>query len=60
MQERQDILIGNRVSKRLHAKIVAEQKRLKRETGLEPSLNEVVRRHDSLRTTFSVVLPSSI
>jgi|WetSurMetagenome_2_1015567.scaffolds.fasta_scaffold1225947_2 hypothetical protein len=43
MQERQDILIGNRVSKRLHAKIVAEQKRLKKETGLEPSLNEVVR-----------------
>ena len=43
MQERQDILIGNRVSKRLHGKLVAEQKRIQKETGIKPSLNEVVR-----------------
>lgn len=32
-----------RVSPDLHAKIVAEQQRIKKMTSIEPSLNEVVR-----------------
>lgn len=36
-------MLGNRVSKELHSKILAEQKRLEKMTGIKPSLNEVVR-----------------
>lgn len=43
MEERQEIVLGNRVSKELHSKILAEQKRLEKMTGIKPSLNEVVR-----------------
>lgn len=43
MPELQEIVLGNRVSKKLHAKIVAEQKRIEKETGVRVSLNEVVR-----------------
>lgn len=43
MEERNEILLGNRVSKKLHVRILAEQKRLEKETGLSLSLNQVVR-----------------
>jgi len=42
-KERQDVLIGVRVGKKLHAKIVAEQRNVSKTTGLEPSINEIVR-----------------
>lgn len=43
MPDLQEIVLGNRVSKKLHAKLIAEQKRLAKETGVRVSLNEVVR-----------------
>lgn len=43
MEETQDIVIGVRVSKRLHARIVAEQQRIAKSNGIKPSLNEVAR-----------------
>lgn len=43
MEERQEIVLGARVSKQLQAKIVAEQHRLEKMTGIKPSINEVVR-----------------
>lgn len=43
MEERQEIMLGNRVSKRLHSKLVEEQKRIAKMTGIEPTINEVVR-----------------
>lgn len=43
MEERQEIVLGARVSKALQAKILAEQKRLEKMTGIKPSINEVVR-----------------
>jgi hypothetical protein len=43
MKERNEILLGNRVSKRLHGRLIAEQKRLEKETKLKLSLNQVVR-----------------
>jgi len=41
--DRQDVVLGIRIGKGLQAKIVAEQQRLAKLTGIEPSLNEVVR-----------------
>lgn len=41
--ERQDVVIGARVSKSLKKRIGKEQERLTKLTGLKPSLNEVVR-----------------
>jgi len=41
--EPHDIIMGARVSKRLYAKIVAEQQRIVELTGVKPSINEVVR-----------------
>ena len=43
MEETQDIVIGVRISKRLHTKIVAEQQRIAKANGIKPSLNEVAR-----------------
>jgi hypothetical protein len=37
------IVMGARVPKQLHAEIVAKQQRIAKLTGIEPSLNEVVR-----------------
>ena len=42
-EETYDITIGARVSKRQHEMLLAEQKRLGKLSGIEPSLNEVVR-----------------
>ena len=42
-EETYDITIGARVSKRQHELLLAEQKRLGRLSGIDPSLNEVVR-----------------
>ena len=44
MEERQEIVLGARVSKLLQAKIIAEQRRIEKLTGIKPSINEVVRR----------------
>jgi hypothetical protein len=41
--ETQDIVMGVRISKRLHASIVAEQERISKLTGIKPKLHEVVR-----------------
>jgi len=43
MEEKQEIVLGARIGKRLHAKIVAEQQRVAKMTGIKPSLNKVVR-----------------
>jgi len=43
MEERHEIVLGARVGKNLHAKILAEQQRLAKMTGIKPSINEVVR-----------------
>jgi hypothetical protein len=43
MTERQEIVLGARISKKLHEKILTEQKRLEKMTGIKPSINEVVR-----------------
>lgn len=43
MEERQEIVLGARVGKSLHSKILAEQQRLAKMTGIKPSINEVVR-----------------
>jgi hypothetical protein len=42
-KERQDVLLGVRVGKKLHSKIVTERQRIEKMTGIEPSINEVVR-----------------
>lgn len=42
MEERQEIVLGTRVDKNLHSKIVAEQKRIQRLTGIKPSMNKIV------------------
>jgi len=42
-QERYEIVLGARVSKQLHAKIIAEQQRITKTTGIKPSINETVR-----------------
>ena len=42
-EETYDITIGARVSKRQHELLLAEQKRLGRLSGIDPSLNEGVR-----------------
>ena len=36
-------MLGVRVSKRLHAKILAEQRRISKLAGVKPSINAVVR-----------------
>jgi hypothetical protein len=41
--ETETVVMGARVPKSLHAQIVAEQKRIAKLTGIEPSLNEVTR-----------------
>jgi hypothetical protein len=43
MEERHEITLGARVSKQLQAKILAEQHRIEKLTGIKPSINEVVR-----------------
>lgn len=43
MSELQEIVLGNRVSKKLHARLIAEQKRIAKDSGVRVSLNEVVR-----------------
>lgn len=42
MPETTSVVMGARVPKQLHAKIVAKQQRIAKLTGIEPSLNEVV------------------
>ncbi len=44
-EETQDVILGSmRISKRLHAEVVAEQQRLKKLTGgIEPTLVDVIR-----------------
>ena len=41
--ETQEVMLGVRVSKRLHAKILAEQRRISKLAGVKPSINAVVR-----------------
>jgi hypothetical protein len=41
--ETQDVVISGRVSKRLFAEILVEQQRIAKLSGIEPSINEVVR-----------------
>lgn len=43
MEERQDVVLGARVSKGLHSKIIAEQRRIEKETGIRLSTNGIVR-----------------
>lgn len=43
MEERQEIVLGARIGKHLHAKILAEQQRIAKMTGIKPSINEIVR-----------------
>jgi hypothetical protein len=43
MDETKDIVMSVRVPKRLHDKIVDEQARVAKLTGMRPSLNEVAR-----------------
>jgi hypothetical protein len=43
MEERQEIVLGARIGRRLQAKILTEQQRLAKMTGIKPSINEVVR-----------------
>lgn len=43
VEEAYDIVLGARVSKRINDKILAEQGRIARLTGIKPSINEVVR-----------------
>lgn len=43
MQERQEIVLGARIGKNLHSKILAEQQRISKLTGIKPSINETVR-----------------
>jgi hypothetical protein len=42
-EETYDIVLGARVSKRINDKILAEQGRIAKLTGIRPSINEVVR-----------------
>ena len=41
--ENQSIQVGVRVSKTLHGKLVDEQQKAKKLTGIEPSISDVVR-----------------
>lgn len=41
--ETETVVMGARVPKSLHAALIAEQKRIAKLTGIEPSLNEVTR-----------------
>ncbi len=43
MTETFDIVLGARISKRIHEKVLAEQERIAKLTGIKPSINEVVR-----------------
>jgi hypothetical protein len=43
MAETQDIVMSVRVSGRLRTKIVDEQERIAKLTGIKPSLNEIAR-----------------
>ena len=43
MLEKQEIVMGARVSKRIYDRVVAEQLRIEKQTGIRPSINEVVR-----------------
>lgn len=43
MEERQEIVLGARIGRHLQAKILAEQQRIAKMTGIKPSINEVVR-----------------
>jgi len=43
MEETYDIVLGARVSKRIQDKILAEQQRVAKMSGIKPSINEVVR-----------------
>jgi len=43
MEERQEIVLGARITKHLQGRIIAEQQRLEKMTGIKPSINEVVR-----------------
>jgi hypothetical protein len=38
----ESVVMGARIPKQLHTRIVAEQQRVAKLTGIEPSLNEVV------------------
>jgi len=42
MAETGSIVMGARVPRQLHARLVVEQRRIAKLTGIEPSLNEVV------------------
>ena len=41
-EDTETVVMGARVPKQLRAKIVAEQQRIAKLTGIEPSLNEVM------------------
>jgi hypothetical protein len=43
MEERQDIVLGARISKQLHTKIMAERQRVEKTTGIKLSVNGIVR-----------------
>jgi hypothetical protein len=38
-----DVVLGARVNRTLHTKVLAEQERIAKLTGIKPSINEVVR-----------------
>jgi hypothetical protein len=42
-EETYDIVLGARVSKRINDRILAEQDRIAKLSGIKPSINEVVR-----------------
>jgi hypothetical protein len=42
-EETYDIVLGARISKRIQDKILAEQERIGKLSGIKPSINEVVR-----------------
>jgi len=42
-EETPDIVLGAKVSKTLYNKILGEQARLKKETGIEPNMSQIVR-----------------
>ena len=41
--EKQDVILSARISERLHTEILTEQQRIAKLSGIEPSINEVVR-----------------
>jgi hypothetical protein len=43
MPETGSIVMGARVPRQLHARLIVEQRRIAKLTGIEPSLNEIVR-----------------